>query len=284
MSEVSHLPLVSDETFAAVQERFSTRPRGQRGRQRGDYPFAGMVKCCSGHGPLSMYGRERKEHRYYCCDYARSYGDEAAAQIPEHGKWIYLREDRLLPLVEKFFAERIFGPMRTDKLERQLRTQSKRSTRKAKDAHARLRRELGELDGRIGLQLNALEQGVEPQLVGERIAELRAEKERAEAALKEQAPETAESDAEGMAATLERLPDLTKALRAAPPALKRQVFEAFCLEVRYDKVERRIVISATVSEAVAKAFENAKDLPEEVSSVTTRDIAGAGFEPATFGL
>jgi hypothetical protein len=32
--------------------------------------------------------------------------------------------------------------------------------------------------------------------------------------------------------------------------------------------------AATVSEAVAKAFENAKDLPEEVSSVTTRDIAG----------
>ena len=80
------------------------------------------------------------------------------------------------------------------------------------------------------------------------------------------------------------MPDLTTALRDAPPALKRQVFEAFCLEVRYDKVERRIEISATVSEAVAKAFENAKDLPEEVSSVTTRDIAGAGFEPATFGL
>jgi hypothetical protein len=29
---------------------------------------------------------------------------------------------------------------------------------------------------------------------------------------------------------------------------------------------------------------NAKDLPEEVSRVTLRDIAGAGFEPATFGL
>ena len=52
-----------------------------------------------------------------------------------------------------------------------------------------------------------------------------------------------------------------------------------CLEVRYDKVERRIEISATVSEAVAKAFENAKDLPEEVSSVTTRDIAGARYVP-----
>jgi hypothetical protein len=110
------------------------------------------------------------------------------------------------------------------------------------------------------------------------------EKEQAEAALKELAPEAAEPDADELAAMLERIPDLTAALRGTPAALKRQVFEAFCLEVRYDKVERRIEISATVSEAVAKAFENAKDLPEEVSSVTTRDIAGAGFEPATFGL
>ena len=62
------------------------------------------------------------------------------------------------------------------------------------------------------------------------------------------------------------------------------MFEAFCLEVRYDKVERRIEISATISEAVAEALHNAKDLPEEVSSVAQRDIAGAGFEPATFGL
>ena len=38
------------------------------------------------------------------------------------------------------------------------------------------------------------------------------------------------------------------------------------------------------SEAVAQAFENTKDLPQEVSRVTLRDIAGAGFEPATFGL
>ena len=62
------------------------------------------------------------------------------------------------------------------------------------------------------------------------------------------------------------------------------MFEAFCLHIAYDKLARRIEISATVSPAVTEALENAKDLPEEVSSVAQRDIAGAGFEPATFGL
>jgi hypothetical protein len=148
----------------------------------------------------------------------------------------------------------------------------------------RLRKQVADLDRKIGLQIETVEKGIEPELVGQRIAELRAEKECAEAALRDIAPETAEVDQDGLTEALKRIPDLGQALQDAPPKLKRQVFEAFCLEIRFDKVERRIEISATVSEAVAKAFENAKDLQKEVPCVTTNDIAGAGFEPATFGL
>ena len=83
---------------------------------------------------------------------------------------------------------------------------------------------------------------------------------------------------------LARLPDLGVALQQAPRELKRQVFDAFQLSIAYDKVSRRIEFSATISEVVAHALENAKDLPQEVPSVAHRDIAGAGFEPATFGL
>ena len=83
---------------------------------------------------------------------------------------------------------------------------------------------------------------------------------------------------------LARIPNLADALRQAPPEIKRQVFDAFGLQVTYDKPARRIEISATITEAIAEALHNAEDLPEEVSSVAQRDIAGAGFEPATFGL
>ena len=78
--------------------------------------------------------------------------------------------------------------------------------------------------------------------------------------------------------------DLTRALAEAPPAIQRQVFEAFELQIAYDKAEGRIEVSATVSEAVADALENEKALREEGLRVTANDIAGAGFEPATFGL
>ena len=63
----------------------------------------------------------------------------------------------------------------------------------------------------------------------------------------------------------------------ATPAIKRQVFASFCLQIASDKVERRVELSATVSEAVADAFENAKALQAEGSSVVVRDIAGARF-------
>ena len=66
-------------------------------------------------------------------------------------------------------------------------------------------------------------------------------------------------------------------MREASPAVQRQVFEAFELQILYDKAERRIEISATVSEAVASAFEKKKALPKEGSLVVLTDIAGARY-------
>jgi hypothetical protein len=49
------------------------------------------------------------------------------------------------------------------------------------------------------------------------------------------------------------------------------------LQIAYDKAERRVEVSATVSEAVAEGFENAKALLAEGSSVVVTEIAGARF-------
>ncbi len=78
---------------------------------------------------------------------------------------------------------------------------------------------------------------------------------------------------------LDRIPDLMEALQ-----IKRQVFESFDVQIVYDERESRVEITATVSEAAAGALQNSKALLAEGSSVVVRDIAGAGFEPATSGL
>jgi len=53
---------------------------------------------------------------------------------------------------------------------------------------------------------------------------------------------------EELAAQLARIPDLSEALRKATPGAKRQVFQAFELQIAYDKPERWVELSATVSE------------------------------------
>ena len=187
-------------------------------------------------------------------------------------------------LVLSFFEERVFGPLRIERLEKQLKANAREHRKQGKLVGTRIREQVAELDRKIRAQVQALEKGIEPELVTERISELREQKKALEQALTELGAEREEAEAEDLSAQLARVPDLTKALREAPPEVQHQVFQAFELEILYDKAGRTIEISATVSEAVANAFEKQRALPKEGSLVVVRDIAGAGFEPATFGL
>jgi hypothetical protein len=74
------------------------------------------------------------------------------------------------------------------------------------------------------------------------------------------------------------LPARTAARRAV--AAKRQFFDVCELE----ELERRVRITATATDAVARAIENEKAPEDGGFQVSNSDIAGAGFEPATFGL
>ena len=231
-----------------------------------------------------MQGKARKGHHYYACSYGANHGDSAASEAHADQKWIYLREDALLPLVEQFFEQRIFGPLRLDKLARQIKAQGREQKRNGKLLGTRLRQQVAEVERKIKVQVQALEDGIEPELVTARITELRADKQAAEDALAELDPQEAETEDAFLQERLGRIPDLGQSLRDATPEIKRQTFDAFGLRIEFDKAQRRIEISATIAEAVADAFENTKALQTEGFQVTVNEIAGAGFEPATFGL
>ena len=134
--------------------------------------------------------------------------------------------------------------------------------------------EISEIDRRIKAQIQALENGIEPALVSARIGELRADKEALEEALAEVGATREEAEDEELAEQLARVPDLTKALAKAPPDIQRQAIEAFELQIAYDKAGGRVELTATVSEAVADAFENTKALRREGSVVVPRHSGG----------
>ena len=146
-----------------------------------------------------------------------------------------------------------------------------------------MRRQVADLDDAIGLQIEAIEKGIEPELVGQRIMQLRAEKERIEEAQRALQLDVA-ADHSQLAASLERMPDLTKQLRRASPEVKRALFDAFELRIVYDKPNNRVQISATITEEVAEALGSATELPQEprteghgggrIEQRATRDVSG----------
>jgi site-specific DNA recombinase len=114
--EDAHEPIIGAELFAATQERLERKKRlysRARGGSR-EHLLSGMVRCATGHPSLSAYGLIVKGHTYYRCTYRSSYGKVAAEAIAGHGSTCNVREDALLPAIERFFAERLFGPMRLD--------------------------------------------------------------------------------------------------------------------------------------------------------------------------
>jgi len=66
--------------------------------------------------------------------------------------------------------------MRLDKLARQLKTHGRDEQRQGKLLATRLRQQTAEADRKIKVQIQALEDGIEPEIVTARIAELKADK------------------------------------------------------------------------------------------------------------
>jgi site-specific DNA recombinase len=210
----AHVPLVSDELFGASQERFQQRPRRQASSPRGARTCS---RAWSTARPVTSRcqcrARPARNHHYYACSYGATYGDVAACETHAGQKWIYLREDALLPLVHQFFAQRIFGPMRLEKLAKQLRAAERESTKASRHLATRLRQQIADTERRIKLQVQALEDGIEPEIVGARIKELRTDRDAAQADLDALGPEEVANDQADIAARLARLPDLGRQLR-----------------------------------------------------------------------
>jgi hypothetical protein len=80
---------------------------------------------------------------------------------------------------------------------------------------------------------------------------------------------------------LEGVPDLRHALRDADEAELIEMFDAFDVTATYWKDSRRLELTATVTPELLSA-------DQATSAIRRRSqdlgIAGAGFEPATFGL
>jgi uncharacterized protein len=96
-----------------------------------------------------MQAKARKGHHYYACANSASYGEGAALEAYRGQKWLYLREDRLERLVLRCFEQRIFGPITIEKPSKQLRAHARERMHGGREAAARIRQQLADLERKI---------------------------------------------------------------------------------------------------------------------------------------
>ncbi len=175
-----------------------------------------------------MHGKERKGITYYACCYRIAYGDKAAEALG-HGKWQYVREDALLPAIDRFFATNIFGAQRIHHLRAQ-HADLGRSIATEDTRDQRRREQIADVEHRIELQIRAIEAGVEPALVSTRIDALKHEQRDLQRALTAAERSTAgrpHTDLDSACEILDQLPLLKNEFAEADPELRRQVLDAF---------------------------------------------------------
>lgn len=128
----------------------------------------------------------------------------------------------------------------------------------------------------------AIEAGIDPLIVGDRIRDLKAEREATQAALSQLEDNRRDStavDPEDATAILAALPDLGSDLAAADPELRRAVFDAFRLRVEIDRNAGEVHSKALVSDAFVEASDLAEFDEAGNQALSDKAIPLPGFEP-----
>jgi site-specific DNA recombinase len=290
----THEPLVSRELFDMVEQRAERKARAMKvGMPRQShkqvkrqaqrlYPLRGRVRCAlCGH---SMEGSHQRGSNWYRCQYVRRRSD-AAATHADHPKVLGIKEERLLEPILDFLSRRIFS---ADRL-RLLRDELAASTASTWEEHAveasRLEAELSKVNRSLRAQTLRLEEHDDPAhpvvaLASERIVELSTQKAAIADALDALAAKRpAGHHPDEIVAMLDAVPDLRPTIEKATDEELAEIFKAFDVRITYDKNRQALDFAATIT---SELMPNENDRPEGRSRVS--DIAGAGFEPATFGL
>jgi site-specific DNA recombinase len=292
----THEAIISRELFDMVEERaqkntiatnagtprIARTNKTQAGRF---YALRGRVRCSMcGH---RMQGSHQKGSNWYRCNYGYRRG-EVAAIINGHPKVHGVKEDKLLGPVLDFLARRIFAPERLQLLRDELGATCSAPDTEHTAETERLKTELAKLDRSLRIQTLRLEEHEDPnhpivQLASERIVELSTRRHAITdtlAQLKEARPQ--KTDAEVILAALDSIPDLRPTLATASAPELAEILRAFDVEIVYDKEAQTLSIAATITPELLTAETTKNDRPAGRSQ--HKDIAGAGFEPATFGL
>jgi hypothetical protein len=279
----THEPLVTKTIFDAATpiSRLCQGSRGGAGpntahrQAQRSYLLRSYLVCdlCN----RRMFGKARVrggvETIYYACVTNPEHHQEQP-WYGQHAKNITVREDHLLPVVGKFFGERILGPQRGLYLEHR-EPRSDHDDGDVAAQRAALRKQLDQLGrGQINLmkQLEAYEPTGDDDIDTEwraalqrRFAQIATERRSLNSRLATLDTEAADRGG-GNAALLDQLPQ-----GAIDPTLlseeeQRELFDAFHLQLRYDRPKHQVTLRVTIyAEALGALTDKIRSLESHES-------------------
>jgi site-specific DNA recombinase len=176
---------------------------------------------------------------YYRCRFPEEY---ALANKVSHPLNVYIREDRVVPRLDKWLAS-LFEP---EHIERTLDTlvAAQRPASGEEVAVAAARREIAEADRKLARHRAALEAGADPAVVAGWIKDVQSAKAEAESRLRLTGPSrTSRLGRDELAMMIGAMGEMVKVLDEADRALKAKIYSSLGLRLTYHPVESRVLIS-----------------------------------------
>ena len=246
-TEPSHEALISMETYQAAQAKLAEGRRGHKPHKNKrnttrPYLLRGRLKC--GLCGRKLQGAWQHGEAYYRCLYAAEY---AAALNIDHPKCVYLRERDLLPHLDDWLAD-IFDPTNIDATCAAIAGAADLDADTSTAEQAAARRAIRDCNRRIDGYRHLLDEGTDPKLVSGWIAEVQAERSRAEASLDSLATQatTNLSTTNAVRQVVEELGGLVPLLKATKPDLRSRFYEEAGVTAVYDPRTRSVDAEADI--------------------------------------
>ncbi len=229
--ETVHPEIIDTETFTQAQQLLAGRGRGpgdeKRPRTRRPYALRGALYC--GVCNRKMQGHTVRDDAYYRCRYPQEY---ALANTIRHPANVFVREDIILPALDKWIARALAPPQLSDTLQAMATAQASPSSDDL--AVSQARRAIDESNTKLAHYRAALDAGADPVVVTGWIAQAQAEKTTAERKLREARKEEERTlTREEISTMVETLGDVASALAEAEPAEKADLYRQLNLRLTY---------------------------------------------------
>ena len=224
----THASLVDTDTFHAAQKVFggAQRVAVRREKTKRPYVLSGMVRC--GICGRRMQGSQNHGRAYYRCKFPAEY----AVTEQQHAKTVYVREEAILPALDRWLAG-LFDDKHIDSTCEALAAASQAASNNGgQDHHLDLRRRLKECEAKLVKYRAALEHNPNITVVADWIAEVDRERKAIERDLG-RTPTTRRLTKNEVRALVGRLGEITDVLAGADPEDKRAVYAELGVYLTY---------------------------------------------------